>query len=619
MKKGLVSIIIPCYNGEKYIDTCFQALLKQTYKKLEIIVINDGSTDKSFDIINSYKNTFKNKDIIYKILNQNNQGQAVAVNNGLKEVTGEFLMWQDIDDVYENDAVENLLNYLSENRECNVVRGEVEYKDSKLERNLGYGKSKSPDDYNLFDKYIFEKDSYCYPGIFMVRMQHFDKCIKKREIYTSRAGQNWQLILPITYLEKSGYLNKKVYNYRVVENSHSHNVKKFKDLLRRCDEHQDILLTVIAGIEMPIKTRKKYIKKIKIKYIKKKIRIILSKIKRLLMMRDDNLKNIVKKIPGVKYILNQRRKFKGRKEFQYDKDFFFSNYVKSKNKSINKISYDLIRITHSLEKGLSNNNPRPFGKNVINELIKLIKEYESISSDYNFAYNLTLTGLNNYVNFYESKKWTEEKTYQMVKEFLKFRTLDSKKEAGSIKYKKEELEQGMNFDYRSFLETRHSVRNFSNKKVKNKDLEAAINMAIMSPSACNRQMIKVYNYINKEDIKYISKVAQGVGGFVLDNINYLVITFDVNSFYFVGERNQGWFNAGLFSMNLVNALHSNGIGSCFIQFGNTVKEEEQIKKRLRIPSNERIAIFIAYGYYDNESLVPISSRKNIKDIYINNL
>lgn len=95
----------------------------------------------------------------------------------------------------------------------------------------------------------------------------------------------------------------------------------------------------------------------------------------------------------------------------------------------------------------------------------------------------------------------------------------------------------------------------------------------------------------------------------------LVVAFVVNANYFIGERNQGWLNAGLFSMNLVNALHSQGIGSCFCQFGNSTKQEEQLKKLLGIPASERIAVILSAGYYCDKSIIPYSPRKKIGDVY----
>lgn len=275
-RQPVVSVMIPCYNGEKYIDKCLTSLLNQTYDNIEVIIVNDGSTDTSENIIDSYINKFKNSGKKLIKLNQQNQGQAAAINCAMKHVSGEYIMWQDVDDWYEIDAVESLLEYLLTHN-LNIVRGEVAFRtENNIDKVLRIGKSNQPRDKIIFDDYIFETDSYCFCGIFMVEGLWFDKCIKDRNIYNSRAGQNWQLILPISYNNQCGYLNKVVYNCRIVGNSHSHAVKKTVDLLKRCDEHKDILMNVIDSmIDMEDKKKKEYKRLIKLKYYRKKLILIL--------------------------------------------------------------------------------------------------------------------------------------------------------------------------------------------------------------------------------------------------------------------------------------------------------------------------------------------------------
>ena len=165
------------------------------------------------------------------------------------------------------------------------------------------------------------------------------------------------------------------------------------------------------------------------------------------------------------------------------------------------------------------------------------------------------------------------------------------------------------------LKSRHSVRDFSSRKIKDEDIEKCIEMALLTPTACNRQMVHI-RYIENDDKKnLIKKVGMGFSGFELDNTNIFLISFDMNFACFIGERNQGWFNSGLVSMNFVNALHSLGIGSCFVQFGNSFKEEEFVKKELGIPYNERIAVIVAAGYYKENNKVLRSPRKKINDVY----
>ena len=97
--KKLVSIITPCYNGEKYVDRFLTSVLNQTYNNIELIFVDDGSTDKTKDVVLSFKEQFEKRgyDLIY--IYQKNAGQAAAINQGLKVFKGEFLMWIDSDDL----------------------------------------------------------------------------------------------------------------------------------------------------------------------------------------------------------------------------------------------------------------------------------------------------------------------------------------------------------------------------------------------------------------------------------------------------------------------------------------------------------------------------------------
>ena len=98
MKK--VSVIIPLYNTEKHIKDCIVSVLSQTYQNIEIIVIDDGSTDSSLDIANKYKSN------TVKIISQTNKGAAAARNAGLQIATGEYIQFLDADDILEKQKIE---------------------------------------------------------------------------------------------------------------------------------------------------------------------------------------------------------------------------------------------------------------------------------------------------------------------------------------------------------------------------------------------------------------------------------------------------------------------------------------------------------------------------------
>lgn len=103
-----VSIIVPVYNTEKYIKECLESIIKQTYTNIEIIIINDGSTDKSQDIIEEYKN----KDSRIKAIKQENSGVSFSRNIGINVATGNYIMFVDSDDIIIQNYIEQMIDIL---------------------------------------------------------------------------------------------------------------------------------------------------------------------------------------------------------------------------------------------------------------------------------------------------------------------------------------------------------------------------------------------------------------------------------------------------------------------------------------------------------------------------
>lgn len=326
------------------------------------------------------------------------------------------------------------------------------------------------------------------------------------------------------------------------------------------------------------------------------------------------VKDKIKKNRIVKNIIFQKNLY----DYEKDKKFFVNNYMYSKKRTINKIEYDMLFEIHKIEKGLAViNNQRPFGSEKIKRLIEDIREYDSLCNKKSFTYNLAHSVIEEYLEFYKTNGWDDKEEYIYAKNFiLKRNGMYKKEKAGAYVLKKDYFKTDISIEkYNSFLTKRKSVRNFSSKKLNEEDIKKAVECAILTPTACNRQMCKIYYINSKKNKDIIEKFAQGLGLFELENSNYFLITFDIAANYFSGERNQGWFNSGLVTINFINALHSLGIGSCCIQFGNSFKEEKEFKKLLNIPSSERVAVIITAGYYDEISKIPYSTRKPIEEVF----
>ncbi len=137
--KCKISIIVPVYNAEKYLGRCLDTLLNQTLTDIEIICVNDGSGDKSCDILEEYAK----KDYRIKVINQENSGVAVARNNALNVAVGEFIGFVDADDWVTLNFYENLYNIAIQNDADIAVSNVFKYSsETKIETLLNFNEVK---------------------------------------------------------------------------------------------------------------------------------------------------------------------------------------------------------------------------------------------------------------------------------------------------------------------------------------------------------------------------------------------------------------------------------------------------------------------------------------------
>lgn len=110
--KGKISIIVPVYNVEKYLSKCIESIINQNYKDIEIILVNDGSTDNSGEICDKYMQKDKRIRVIHKI----NEGVSIARNTGLKVATGEYIAFVDGDDFVHEDIYTKLISIIDNSK-----------------------------------------------------------------------------------------------------------------------------------------------------------------------------------------------------------------------------------------------------------------------------------------------------------------------------------------------------------------------------------------------------------------------------------------------------------------------------------------------------------------------
>ena len=152
----MISIIVPVYNVESYLEECLESIKNQTYADIEVILVNDGSTDGSREICEQYCE----KDIRFRLINQENQGQSVARNRGVKESVGQFIMFVDSDDVINTNVLEVLLPYMKTDVdivECRMTRKKEEFFLNKTSTIVFEGNSKEA----ILNCIAFKEVKYC--------------------------------------------------------------------------------------------------------------------------------------------------------------------------------------------------------------------------------------------------------------------------------------------------------------------------------------------------------------------------------------------------------------------------------------------------------------------------
>lgn len=247
----VVSVVTPCYNGAAYLHRYFGSILQQNYPAIQVIFIDDGSTDNTYTIAESYRERFEAKGIKFKLLRQNNSGQASALNTGLKEVVGDYITWPDSDDIMTSDCIASKVRYLEHHPDKGFVRSALEI---VRDTNLGRVTEVISTDINaspfIFDDLVHDRGPFFSGVAYMARTALLFKVLNGRCIYESKAGQNWQLLMPLAYSSQCGFIEEVLGKYVIRENSHSRSYQSLERQLQRTLELEDLLRHVLASVPL---------------------------------------------------------------------------------------------------------------------------------------------------------------------------------------------------------------------------------------------------------------------------------------------------------------------------------------------------------------------------------
>lgn len=222
MQKLKISVIIPIYNSEKFLEECLTSVQKQDYENFEAILIDDGSTDSSVLISES----FCNRDSRFKLFQKPNEGPAVARNIGMRLATGDFICFIDSDDVISPNMLSSLFMAITKSGSdlaiCRIVFWLTPYK--KQQTFEVRSNFITTNDISIFLKNLFSlkqaNSLYNYPGGYSCAKLFTTKLLKGESFPRTKVAEDEIFLFFLARkIKRVSYVNKKLYFYRQNPNS----------------------------------------------------------------------------------------------------------------------------------------------------------------------------------------------------------------------------------------------------------------------------------------------------------------------------------------------------------------------------------------------------------------
>jgi hypothetical protein len=236
MMNDLISIIIPCYNDSDFIEKAVQSALNQTYPNIEIIVVDDGSDAKTKAVLKAIEPS------ITKLITQDNQGQSVARNNGIKQAKGEFILNLDSDDFFEPSFCEKAVQKFQEDSAIKIVTCLANRFNTKGSIDIVTPRGGD------IQNFLFANSAL---GSSMFRKQDWKVAGGYEEELPILGFEDWEFYIQL--LKHGGYayvLNEVLFHYQVRENSTTDRIRdlkldKFKHIIFK---HQDLYKDNFEGL-----------------------------------------------------------------------------------------------------------------------------------------------------------------------------------------------------------------------------------------------------------------------------------------------------------------------------------------------------------------------------------
>jgi nitroreductase len=301
-----------------------------------------------------------------------------------------------------------------------------------------------------------------------------------------------------------------------------------------------------------------------------------------------------------------------KQSYIYDLKHYYKHSMYEKNVLESKLVSKIILDTHVIEKGLTMPETRfGFGKARLIVLIANLKKY---ITNYNHNEPQLLHGISvvdEYFLFHKNKGFDLssgliDKYLEMIK-LLEINSIKVKP-SQQIMTNRDNYFSNYNTSFFDFSKTRSSIRNYSEQEIDINKVIESIDLCRNTPSACNRQSVRIHLYTNKKEIEQILKIQGGNRGFGHLSSFLIIVTYEPSVYFEESERNSGYIDGGMYSMNILYALHANKLAACILNTAHNPTKDIKIREKTNIPASENFVAMIAGGIPPDEFMIAKSFR-----------
>jgi nitroreductase len=281
-----------------------------------------------------------------------------------------------------------------------------------------------------------------------------------------------------------------------------------------------------------------------------------------------------------------------------------------RNYSQRSLEARIIIAAHKIEKGFSLPTVKPvFGVAAVYELTDLLKLYQARQYPQDATgYKMASGALSTYLQEFETEE--KKEIFEKIRDVLPAKNVEP---AATKKVQKIGMKKGV--DFSTLASTRTSIRNFSVEPVEITQIQEAVQIARNTPSVCNRQGWRVHAVDDPVNKEKILNLQGGNRGFTHTIPWVLIVTADLASCATVRERHEAYVDGGLFSMSLIYAFQSLGLGTCALNWCQKASKEPKIRRLVELTPSEEIIMLIAVGRIPENIEVARAEKRPLKEIF----